>query len=147
VVEATVSGEGFRLVLRVWGYERPHLDSGADANWLMGEAELTADLGGAYRAKQSLTPRTEEIEAFRDELVRLLDALDGEATLGHMEEQVGCSVTLRRGKGEFSGFVRQSYGPELRVNGLPTDQSYLRESLTGFEKLAAAFPVKGDPLG
>jgi hypothetical protein len=144
MLEATVSGEGFRLILRIWGYERPHLDSGADANWLMGEAELTADFGGSYRAKQSLTPRTEEIEAFRGQLVRILEALDGEATLDHMEEQVGCSVTLRRGKGEFSG---QDVGPELRVNGLPTDQSYLKQSLSGFEKLAKTFPVKGDPLG
>jgi hypothetical protein len=102
---------------------------------------------GLTRAKQSLTARTEEIEAFRDQLVRLLEALDGQATLDHMEEQVGCSVTLRRGKGEFSGFVRQHLGPELRVNGLPTDQSYLKESLSGFEKLAKAFPVKGEPFG
>jgi hypothetical protein len=109
----------------------------------MGEAELTADLGGSYRAKQSLTPRTEEIKAFRDELVRLLEALDGEATLDHMEEQVGCSVTLRRGKGEFSGFVRQSYGPELRVNGLPTDQSYLRESAHRFREARGGIPSQG----
>ena len=147
MVEAAIAGEGFRLVLRVLGYERPQLDSGADANWLTGEAELTVDPLGSFRATQSVALRTEEVAAFREELANLLEVLDGEATLDHMEEQVGCTVTLRRGKGEFSGFVRQHVGAELRVIGVPTDQSYLQESLTAFEALVREFPVKGDPLG
>jgi hypothetical protein len=147
MVEAAIAGEGFQLVLRVFGYERPHLESGADANWLIAEAELTVDPRGSYRAKESMTLRTEELAAFREQLRHLLEALDGEVTLGHMEQQVGCTVTLRRGKGEFSGFVRQHVGGELRVRGLPTDQSFLQESLRGFDKFVREFPIRGDALG
>jgi hypothetical protein len=41
-----------RLLLRVAGYERPSLKSGTDANWLVGEAEMTANVGGEFRARR-----------------------------------------------------------------------------------------------
>jgi hypothetical protein len=145
--ELTIAGDGFRLLLVVHGYERPELDSGADANWLMAEADLTASGPGSYSASEAVSLRTEEIAAFREELAELVERLDGQATLEHMEEQIGCTITLRRGAGEFDGFVRQHVGAELRVSGLRTDQSYLRQSLSDLDNLVRQFPVKGDPLG
>ena len=142
--EASVAGDGFRLVVRVFGYERPGLESGADANWLIGEAELTAS--ESFSGAQAVALRTEELAEFRDELERLVVQLDGEATLTHMEQQVGCTISLNRGTGEFDGFVRQNVGAELRVTGR-TDQSYLQSSLREFDALVRELPVKGDPLG
>jgi hypothetical protein len=142
--EASVAGDGFRLLLRVLGYERPALESGADANWLTGEAELTAS--ESFSGTQAVALRTDELAVFRDELERLVAQLDGEATLSHMEGQVGCTIRLSAGAGEFSGFVRQNVGAELRVKGR-TDQSYLQGALRDFDALTRAFPVKGDPVG
>jgi len=53
------------------------------------------------------------------------------------------TIALHHGSGEFNGFVRQHLGPELRVRGLRTDQSYLQESLLVFDALVREFPVKG----
>lgn len=146
--EAAIAGDGFRLVLRVTGYERASvIESGSDANWLTGEAELTASSTGSFTGRHSVSLRTEELADFRDQLAQLVEQLNGSATLRHLEDQVGCTITLRRGSGEFEGFVREHVGAEIRVSGVPTDQSYLQDSLRAFDALVRAFPVKGDPFG
>jgi hypothetical protein len=145
-LEAAIAGEGFRLVLRVLGYEHPGFDSGSDANWLAGEAALTASSSGSFSGRHSVSLRTEELVDFRDQRAEVVQNLDGSATLQHLEGQVGCTITLRRGSGEFEGFVREHVGADLRVSGLRTDQSYLQESLRGFDALVRKFPVKGDPF-
>jgi hypothetical protein len=145
--EAAIAGDGFRLVLRVSGYERPALHSADDANWLVGEAELTASSRGSFSGSLAVSLRTEELAAFRDQLARAVERLDGEATLTHMESQVGCTIRLKRGVGTFDGFVREQVGAELAVSGLRTDQSYLQESVRQLDALVGAFPVKGEPFG
>ena len=146
--EVSVAGDGFRLLLRVAGYERPSLESGADANWLAGEAELTADVGGSFRARRGVSLRTEELAAFRRAVRRLVEDLDGEATLNHMEAEVGCTIRLHRGTGELDAFIREHVpGVELRVEAVATDQSYLEETLRQLDALVSEFPVKGDALG
>lgn len=127
-------------------YERPEMASGADANWLRAEAELTADMPGSFAGSVAVTLGTADVSTFRDELASLVETLDGEATLRDLEGEVGCSITLRMGRGEFTGFVRQHIGAELRVANVPTDQSYLQASLRDFDALVEAFPVKGDPF-
>jgi hypothetical protein len=146
LLEAAIAGEGFRLVLRVLGYERPAFDTGSDANWVTGEAELTASSTGSFSGRHGVSLRTEELADFRDQLAKVVQNLDGSATLRHLEDQFGCTITLRRGSGEFEGFVREHVGAELRVSGLRTDQSYLQESLRAFDALVREFPVKGDPF-
>jgi hypothetical protein len=87
---ATISADGCALVVRVDGYERPQLESGPDANWLQGEVELTASTGGRFSARQPVSLRTDQLVRFRDQLASVVESLDGEAVLDHMEEQVGC---------------------------------------------------------
>ena len=145
--EVSIAGDGFRLLLRVAGYERPSLESGDDANWLAGEAELTADVGGSFRARRGVSLRTEELVAFRRPLRRLVKDLDGEATLSHMEDELGCTIRLHRGTGELNAFVREHVpGVELRVEGVRTDQSYLKETAMQLDALVSDFPIKGDAL-
>lgn len=146
--EVLVAGDGFRLLLRLAGYERPSLESGADANWLTGTVEMTAESGGSFRASRGVAFRTEELAAFRDALSRLIEQLDGEATLNHMEDEVGCTIRLRRGTGELEAFVREHVPTnELRVANVRTDQSYLHQTAEQLDSLVAAFPIKGDALG
>jgi len=123
------------------------LESGDDANWLAGEAELTADVGGSFRARRSVSLRTEELVGFRRALRRLVKDLDGEATLSHMEDELGCTIRLHRGTGELNAFVREHVpGVELRVEGVRTDQSYLKETAMQLDALVSDFPIKGDAL-
>jgi hypothetical protein len=143
---ATISADGCALVVRVDGYERPQLESGPDANWLQGEVELTASTGGRFSARQPVSLRTDQLARFRDQLASVVESLDGEAVLDHMEEQVGCTVRLARGVGEFEGFVRDHSGAELRVTSIRADQSYLQLALQELDALVATFPVKGRPL-
>jgi hypothetical protein len=145
-IEATVAGDGCKLVLRVSGYERPQLDSGADANWLQGEVELVT-AGGAFRARQGVSLRTEELAAFRDQLAGLVETLNGEAVLEHMEEELGCTIKLKSGVGELEAFVREHVGGDMRVTEVRVDQSYLQRSLGEMNALVTSFPVKGEPLG
>ena len=53
--EVAVAGDGVRLLLRVVGYERPSLESGADANWLMAYAEISAEAAGSFRARRGVS--------------------------------------------------------------------------------------------
>jgi hypothetical protein len=145
--ELVIAGDGFRLSIHVIGYERPALESGADANWLTGGVEMTAEAGGSYRASRDVALRTEELAAFRDELHRLVEELDGEATLKHMEDEVGCTIRLHRGTGELDAFVRDHVpGVALRVERVLTDQSYLQESAHQLDALVTEFPIRGDAL-
>jgi hypothetical protein len=75
-LEATIAGEGCALVLRVSGYERPQLESGADANWLQAEVELTASSSGRFSGLQAVSLRTDELTRFRDELASLVETLE-----------------------------------------------------------------------
>src|SRR5947209_19738374 len=59
VHDVVVAGDGVRLTLHVAGYERPRLSSGADANWLSAEAELTATGAGSFRARRGVSLLTE----------------------------------------------------------------------------------------
>jgi hypothetical protein len=148
VREVQVTGDGFRLVLQVAGYERPSLESGADANWLIGTVEMTAESGGSFHASRGVSLRTEELAAFRDALNRLVERLDGEAALNHMENEVGCTIRLHRGTGELEAFIREHVpSNELRVSHVRTDQSYLQQTAKQLDSLVAAFPIKGDALG
>jgi hypothetical protein len=138
--EVLVAGEGFRLSLQVAGYERPSLESGADANWIVGHVEMTADAGGSFRASRGVALRTEDLASFRDAVRQLVGELDGEATLHHMEDEVGCTIRLHRGTGELDAFVREHVlGVELRVERVRTDHSYLQETATNLMRLSLRF--------
>jgi hypothetical protein len=60
---------------------------------VIGEVELTAGSTGRFTARHSASIRTDELARFRVALDPLLEALSGEATLEHLEEQFGAKVT------------------------------------------------------
>jgi hypothetical protein len=142
--EVCLLGDGFRLVLRVDGYERAEL-SGSDANWLAGEVVLTLGQARGFRANVRVSLQTVDLEQFRDELGVLDRESTGEATFEHLRSQVGVTVRLTAGKGTLSGFVREHEGPELRFQDVATDQSFVRKALRDLDAVVSAFPVRGDP--
>src|SRR4051812_14687197 len=114
-VSVIVAGDGCRLTLHASGYQFPDAQTGSDANWLHGEAELTAGTTGTFAARHRMWLYTDDLKRFRDEIHQLANSLTGVATLDHIESQVGCRVTLENGSGELMAFVREHFGAELRV--------------------------------
>ena len=121
-------------------YEFPELRTGEDANWVEAEVELAVS---SFSARQSISLRTEELMAFRDELRKLDTDLTGEAVLAHLEEELGLTVRLKKGKGILSGFVLRHVGPELRFDHIEIDQSFVREALAEMDGVVHQFPVRG----
>ena len=125
----TFGGVGGNLVLELG-------DAGDD--WL--SCTATAEfLTGRFRAVVDSDLELSDLERFANDLGVLLDRLDGEARLEHIEGQFAAIVRLRRGRGTITGFVREHIGPNLEYE-LDTDQSYLQETLgdvrTALERFA-----------
>ncbi len=140
-IEANLRGDGCRLAVRLDRYEPSGLSTGDDANWVSGEVELTVGSIGTFSARHRLSYRTHQLERFRDELRALEHEPTGEATLAHVEEQVGATVRLEAGNGTITGFVREHVGAELRFE-VATDQLLLRQAYLEFDALVRAFPVR-----
>jgi hypothetical protein len=60
-----------------------------------------------------------------------------------MEEQFGCTVSLKDGKGDLFASVGEHVGSILRVERCETDQSFLGTALRDLDSLLDQFPVKG----
>jgi len=126
------------------GYAYPDTAVYSDLDWLDAEAELSSDSPGSYSAVQALSVLTGELASFREQIAALVEGLSGRAVLATAEGQVGCSITLKGGSGEVSGFVRQlAEGLELRVDDKRTDQSYLQQSLRELDAIVNTFPQRG----
>jgi hypothetical protein len=143
MVEVAVAGDDCRLVLRVSAYEFPDAVDVNDANWLIGEVEMKAGHSGSFTASHRVTLRADEMAQFRDELVPLVKSLKGAATLRHLEEQVGCTVTLDEGTGNLTAFIGEHVGSELRIRDCKTDQSYLAQTVHDLNALLSEFPARG----
>lgn len=146
-LEVTIAGDGCRFTLRVDGYQFPQMPADYnDANWLVGQIDLSAGARGAFSARLCVTPYALDLQAFRNQLQTLDRELTGQATLAHVEDQFEVVVTLANGKGKLSGYVREHVGARLRVAEFETGQTFVRQALNEFEALVTAFPVRY-PLG
>lgn len=143
-IEANIRGQGCRLRLSVSRYEFADAEDFDDANWLIGEVELEAGITGEFRASHRVALRADELTLFRDQLQPLVETLNGTATLHHLEEQVGCAVSLKDGSGTLTAFVREHVGSILRVEQCETNQSYLAQTLRELDALVGSFPIRGE---
>ena len=145
-VEATLGGDGCRLVVRIKGYAQPDLTGGMDANFLVGEIELRVGMSAPFYVTMPVKAHTEDIRRFHDQLQLLDHELSGEATLDNVDSDFQATIALEVGKGTLSGIVRE-WATELRFKDVPIDQTYVHAALHEFGQLAAAFPVRGSAWG
>src|SRR5579884_204877 len=124
--EALLEADGFKLVVRASRYERPDAEEYWDANWVSGEVEMQTSRGGRFSARTTVSLFTSDLVSFVAQLRRLDEALVGEATLAHFEDEFGATIRLDSGRGTLSAFVRAHVEAELRVEEVPIDQSYIR---------------------
>jgi hypothetical protein len=141
-IAAALTGDGFRLVLRVAGYERHDVHTGDDANWLTAEFELTLGTYGTYQARQRVSLFAPDIAAFATALRSLDRDLTGQAKLEHLEDELAVTITLNAGKGMLAGYVREHVAVKLSYREINTDQTHVREARQQFDGLVAAFPPR-----
>ena len=139
-----IRGEGFELVLHVDRYEFPAETTGPDANWVFADLEVRLRRIASFDVSRELTLRTDQLEAFRDELSALDRQLTGEATLSHLEDEVEVTIRLKRGKGTLSGFVEDHSCARLEFDHIATDQSHVGQTLAEVDAVVRAFPVRGN---
>ena len=141
-IEIRLAGHEFEFVVRVRSYEFATADGYDDANWLLGEAGLTAGRSGRFEARQPVTVRTVELLQFRDELRQLLEARTGKATLDHLEEQIGCTVDFADDGPHVTVFVKEHFGPELRFTADDVTEAGLTALLSDLDAALEQFPVR-----
>jgi len=145
-IEANLSGDGCRLVVRIKGYAQPNITDGIDANFLMGEVEVRVGMSAPFYVTMPAKVHTEDIRRFHDQLQRLDHELSGQAILDNVDSDFQATITLEAGKGTLAGIVRE-WATELRFKDVPIDQTYVHAALHEFGQLAAAFPVRGSAWG
>lgn len=102
-----LAGDGFRLTLRVDGFERPAGGEVWDDNWLRGSVsvEIAQPPLATFGARCDVAFQTTELHAFHEGLRTLLDDLTGSASLTTIEDQVELTIDLKYGKGTLTGRI------------------------------------------
>jgi hypothetical protein len=132
----------FRLVLGARAYEFPEESSGSDADWVLGSVELRAGAGLKVRASADVFWRTEELEAFNEDLWRLIKDGFGRAELEHLECEVSVTVTMEGDTIEISGYVTEHIRLRAEFRGFELHSRLLRKAQKELEALVLAFPVR-----
>jgi len=71
---------------------------------------------------------------------------DRPATLEHIEEQIGLTVTLEDGPRTLAGFLAAARLSDARLSfaNVEIDRSFLRDALEQLDAIVTAFPLRGN---
>ena len=126
----------------VHGYEQPaDSEDRFDLNWLRAEVSVQA---GSFRARESISILTWELNGFLAELAKLQESLAGTATFETIEEQL--EIRLKgdgRGHVELSGRLSspQPDADSLMFH-LQIDQTDLARTISELRKVMSAYPER-----
>jgi hypothetical protein len=113
-----------------------------DGNWVNCTAEAVV---GAFRGRLDRSIRTDELEAFRQQIGGLYERLTGDAILASMERWIRVQVT-GDGRGHFEARCRLCEdlmsGNALEFT-LCFDQTYLPPLLRQLDRALESYPVVG----
>ena len=131
---------GEHVAIRALSRNHPGLFDDGDANWVACELEVAA---GGFRGAFRADLRSEEFQAFLEEVEGLSRTLDGAASFSTMEEQIAFSLA-----GDGQGHVRVqgeavTHGGNRLQFSFEIDQTYLPQICRSLEVILAAFPVVG----
>ncbi|RUL48607.1 MULTISPECIES: hypothetical protein [Lysinibacillus] len=122
----------------------PHSVDFWDGNWV--DAKIKVDIPG-YIVQFIANLRTEELQAFVDELKIMDNKLKGKAILYNMEEYIQLEGEINHfGQLKWKGETCFPVGDGAVLNfGFTSDQSYLKGIIKELEAILTAFPVIGKP--
>jgi hypothetical protein len=130
------------VLIRPLSRKHPGLFDDLDGNWIDCELEIMA---GGFRGAFRADLRTDEFNAFLEQVQGLIQAPDGSASFTTMEGQIAVFLT-----GDGKGTVRvhgeavDEAGGDNRLEfAFDLNQTYLAPICQSLEHLLAAFPVSG----
>jgi hypothetical protein len=138
--EMRLGGELEYIALNVSGRVFPNAMDIWDANWLNCTVEIAA---GAFLGRVQGMIRTEELETFRGQLLRLYDGLNGEAEFSTMEGWVSLRL-IGDGRGHIEARCRLDDEPGVGNTltcRLSVDQTFLPPLLQQLSELISTYPV------
>jgi hypothetical protein len=140
--EAALRGEGGTLAVRIDHYIPLGPRTGAERNPLDGTVKVSLARSASFEATSRIVLPAEELARFTDELATLDRLLEGEATLCRDPDYFQARVSLIAGKGVFAGAVFHA-NSQLTFDAIPTDQTYVAESLRESRCLLRRFRSAG----
>lgn len=138
-----LTGEpGFRLELSVSGYEFPDIRSGADADWLICSVELRE--GDRVRARIENDPFFEgrDLEAFRDELRKLLDGRSDHAVLAGIEDMVTLDLKRDDQRLSVTAAITDHGDLDVELDGFTVEVGALECLAVDLERMLDEFPSR-----
>lgn len=129
------------VLIRPLSRKHPGLFDDLDGNWIDCELEIVA---GGFRGAFRADLRTDEFNAFLEQVQGLVQALDGSASFTTMEGQIALFLT-GDGKGtvHVHGEAIDEAGGDNRLEfAFDLDAVYLAPICQSLEHLLAAFPVR-----
>jgi hypothetical protein len=132
------------VLIRPVARSSPGLFDNWDANGLICEVELAA---GGFRAAFSADMRSEEFQAFMDQILELERTVDGAATFATIEGQVALSLSAdSNGRVRVAGEALDSPGDGNRLTfHFEIDRPDLSQISRAIGHLLAAYPVVEAP--
>ena len=136
--------DGERIFIQPIGRKHPGLFDYWDGNWIACEVQLAS---GGFRGSFRADLRSEEFQAFLEEMDSLSHTLEGAATFSTMEGQIEFSLTDDgRGRVRVQGEALDEPGIGNRLHfEFDVDRTHLVQIVSAVEHLLAAFPVTGTP--
>ena len=132
------------LSLWIFGRERPDDEDYWDGNWL--RIRAVTEAAGARIEASGPWLRTDELQAFADELDVLCAALEGRAELRTMEPVLKVSVIGdRRGRIELVVELTPDHLTQTHRFEFELDQTYLKPAISACRGILNQFPVRGAP--
>jgi hypothetical protein len=132
--------------LSIWALSRqfPESEDFWDGNWL--DVIVRVEASGAFVEVRRPCLRTDEVEAFADQLTLLYRELRGTAELACIEPHVSVKMTCSP-LGEVEVIVDLSPDNVTQSHRFvfAIDQSYVPATLAGCRKVLNRFPVKNPP--
>ena len=132
------------VLVRPLSRTHPGLFDASDGNWIDCKVQIAV---GGFRGGFRADLRSDEFQAFLEEVEALNRALAGTATLSTLEDQVAVTLSANgTGAVHVSGETIDSPGSGNRLQfAFEIDQTYLPEICRSLEYLLAAFPVIAAP--
>jgi hypothetical protein len=127
-------------------FEFPELETGWDANWIVGEVILTDDGDVRGSLVQPLFLRTDELEKLSQDLESMLDGKSELVSTDHIEEQYGIEIRRDAERVVIDAWV-SDHEKRFELAGIEMEVSRLADTHRQLALAMAVFPVKGDPFG